>query len=292
MCAEQGVRSEAQETPSLGLDRRSGQSVTPCRLDGSSPTRGTSAMSLAAQVSVAWDLTRQPPWHTRAACAGMGPSLFFPSADGGRRRVGSDEDNAARRLCASCPVAAECTVAGMTEQFGIWGGLSPGRRHSAAGLASYRLSRIARADTDAPSTVRRGVNARASGYTDALLARWRHSTLAPIFSVRRPGCLTPNTPGRLGFTTRSTTEVGTARRHSWRHRDSSRCRARDNRMRVRARRISGSRMPTKCQLGLWPERDVQVSQDTAWGREDILVDRRRATAFRLAARRVKVGTER
>lgn len=34
----------------------------------------------------------------------------------------------AKTICAGCPVQADCLVAGMSEDYGIWGGLSPKQR--------------------------------------------------------------------------------------------------------------------------------------------------------------------
>jgi hypothetical protein len=81
----------------------------------------------------------QPHWHTRAACAGIGPSIFFPAATGvDGRHNGNVTGKAARRVCASCPVVSECVTDGMGESFGIWGGLSPTER-----LGRRELPRIA-----------------------------------------------------------------------------------------------------------------------------------------------------
>lgn len=64
-------------------------------------------------------------WRARAACRGMGPTLFY--ADG-------KEDQwvapAARRVCAGCPVADECLDAALAqrEEFGVWAGTTPRQR--------------------------------------------------------------------------------------------------------------------------------------------------------------------
>ena len=59
-------------------------------------------------------------WQQHAACAGMPVDLFFP--------VEGDTGEQAKRVCAVCPVADECLDAGLFEQHGIWGGLSPSQR--------------------------------------------------------------------------------------------------------------------------------------------------------------------
>lgn len=53
-------------------------------------------------------------WREQSLCRQVDPELFFgePGAN----------PNAARRVCAACPVTAECLTAGINEQWGIWGG--------------------------------------------------------------------------------------------------------------------------------------------------------------------------
>jgi WhiB family redox-sensing transcriptional regulator len=54
-----------------------------------------------------------------AACAGADPDLFFPRE---QRDPGNRE---AKRVCAGCPVRAECLRYSLAtrEEFGVWGGL-------------------------------------------------------------------------------------------------------------------------------------------------------------------------
>jgi len=62
-------------------------------------------------------------WRAQAACAQLDPALFFP--DGGEAETWQ-----AKRVCAACPVRAEClrfALAG-PEPYGIWGGLTEGER--------------------------------------------------------------------------------------------------------------------------------------------------------------------
>jgi hypothetical protein len=70
---------------------------------------------------------RRPRWMQHAACADADQTLFFPE-------VGQAGDDA-KAICAECPVRAECLSWGLTEDFGIWGGLSLRQRNklSAAG---------------------------------------------------------------------------------------------------------------------------------------------------------------
>jgi WhiB family transcriptional regulator, redox-sensing transcriptional regulator len=61
-------------------------------------------------------------WRSAAACAGLGPELFF---DRSPRSVAG-----AKRICASCPVLDACAEhAHRTgETFGMWGGRTEGER--------------------------------------------------------------------------------------------------------------------------------------------------------------------
>ncbi len=62
------------------------------------------------------------PWRTRAACDGTDPELFFA---GDTASV-----EAARALCAGCPVRAQCLEAALDlgEMHGVWGGMAEGQR--------------------------------------------------------------------------------------------------------------------------------------------------------------------
>lgn len=61
-------------------------------------------------------------WTAQAACIGVDPDLFFPVRGG--------DVSAAKRVCAMCPVAAECLAYAMdTHQcYGVWGGRSERER--------------------------------------------------------------------------------------------------------------------------------------------------------------------
>lgn len=66
---------------------------------------------------------REQPWRKRAACRitpGAETRIFFPNR-GDHQTV-----DAAKRVCASCPVAAECRAAASerAEALGVWGGVT------------------------------------------------------------------------------------------------------------------------------------------------------------------------
>lgn len=59
----------------------------------------------------------RPSWQLSAACFGMGVDLFFSSMPG--------DVAAARKVCATCPVADPCQGYGRRQLFGVWGGRPP-----------------------------------------------------------------------------------------------------------------------------------------------------------------------
>ena len=69
-------------------------------------------------------LMARPAWQARARCRGYGPEAFF------------DDPERAAATCAGCPVRSECAKAGMSERFGVWGGLSERERRRKVELAS------------------------------------------------------------------------------------------------------------------------------------------------------------
>jgi len=76
-------------------------------------------MTSTSQRSRARDLFGSAPaltdWMTRGSCAGADPELFFPKA--------GEAGIAAKRLCAGCPVAAECLTYALLhpDLIGVWG---------------------------------------------------------------------------------------------------------------------------------------------------------------------------
>ena len=83
----------------------------------------------------------RPDWHADAACAGVNPDVFFPDFG----QPGRPSQNSARkdsrshplwvealRVCARCPVKADCLADAMGERssllHGVWGGTIPAER--------------------------------------------------------------------------------------------------------------------------------------------------------------------
>lgn len=66
----------------------------------------------------------QTPWADQAACRGMDPGLMFPAR--------GEDARAAKAVCATCPVRAECLDYALSngEYYGIWGGKSEKERKS------------------------------------------------------------------------------------------------------------------------------------------------------------------
>lgn len=69
------------------------------------------------------------PWHADAVCRRDEAGLFFaPSKEPTAARLAREE--AAKRLCARCPVMVECREHALLqpEPYGVWGGLTAAER--------------------------------------------------------------------------------------------------------------------------------------------------------------------
>ena len=63
-------------------------------------------------------------WKLQAACRAHGDAeLWFPALTDRYSTVH------AKTICYRCPVREDCLRAGMAEEHGIWGGLTPEQRH-------------------------------------------------------------------------------------------------------------------------------------------------------------------
>ncbi|MFD6153385.1 WhiB family transcriptional regulator [Streptomyces sp. NPDC060243] len=77
-------------------------------------------------------------WMHRAACTDTDPELFFPVSTEGPGAVQREE---AKRVCAGCPVRAECLEYALEskQNSGVWGGLDERER---AALHRGRRTRL------------------------------------------------------------------------------------------------------------------------------------------------------
>src|SRR5215218_6920357 len=83
-------------------------------------------------------------WQFQGTCRWVDPAVFFhPEGERGpaRRR----RDDAAKAVCATCPVVAPCREHALTvrEPYGVWGGLSEQERearYAAAGSGAQSLA--------------------------------------------------------------------------------------------------------------------------------------------------------
>ncbi len=69
-------------------------------------------------------------WQYKGLCREADPEIFFhPEGErGGTRRR---RDEAAKAICARCPVIMECRTHALSvqEPYGVWGGLTEDERH-------------------------------------------------------------------------------------------------------------------------------------------------------------------
>lgn len=71
-------------------------------------------------------------WEGRAACRGLDPSLFFGPNRFEPKRERMARENAAKEICAACPVRHPCHDYAVTsgEAFGVWGGIGETERRA------------------------------------------------------------------------------------------------------------------------------------------------------------------
>ncbi|HSK28010.1 MAG TPA: WhiB family transcriptional regulator [Jiangellales bacterium] len=96
------------------------------------------------------DLSRLPgpvadiwEWQLQGACRSADPDLFFhPEGERGPRKTRRDE--AARSICAGCPVLAQCRshALAVREPYGVWGGLTEDDREAIYAGAAASLQPV------------------------------------------------------------------------------------------------------------------------------------------------------
>ena len=81
-------------------------------------------MAMSFRFPSDWDDTG---WRDRAACRDSDPNLFFPVGTTG---TALEEVEAAKALCRTCPVRAECLAFALetNQEAGVWGGASEEER--------------------------------------------------------------------------------------------------------------------------------------------------------------------
>lgn len=87
-------------------------------------------------------------WVTRAACSDHPTNIFFPESKvpGGREAPKKHDWDKAKRVCARCPVMAECRRDHLGETWGVWGGLDPEQRKELRTKRSRTVSHLSRGD--------------------------------------------------------------------------------------------------------------------------------------------------
>lgn len=88
---------------------------------------------------------RDEGWRGRAACAGSDPELFYPEGAG---PVVREQIEAAKRICAGCPVRELCLAEVMGSEdpglrWGVVGGLSAAERAQMFAARREQLGEVA-----------------------------------------------------------------------------------------------------------------------------------------------------
>ncbi|GAA3760349.1 WhiB family transcriptional regulator [Streptomyces tremellae] len=95
------------------------------------------------------------PWHSEAVCRRDEAGLFFaPSKEPTAARLSREE--AAKRVCARCPVMVECREHALVqpEPYGVWGGLTAAERRVVLARRRRREVELRKAATSAASSGR------------------------------------------------------------------------------------------------------------------------------------------
>jgi hypothetical protein len=83
---------------------------------------------------------RAHDWRDDAACARTDPELFFPQ---GQPTTAAAMEEAAKRICAGCPVRAECLEYALEtgQHTGVWGGCTESERRQLARVRQPSMDR-------------------------------------------------------------------------------------------------------------------------------------------------------
>ncbi|MFF8830325.1 WhiB family transcriptional regulator [Streptomyces sp. NPDC015131] len=97
------------------------------------------------------------PWHTEAVCRRDEAGLFFaPSKEPTAARLAREE--AAKRVCARCPVMIECREHALLqpEPYGVWGGLTAAERRVVLARRRRREVELKKAASTGPQIAAAG----------------------------------------------------------------------------------------------------------------------------------------
>jgi WhiB family redox-sensing transcriptional regulator len=95
------------------------------------------------------------PWHSEAVCRRDEAGLFFaPSKEPTAARLSREE--AAKRVCARCPVMVECREHALVqpEPYGVWGGLTAAERRVVLARRRRRDAELRKTATNTASSGR------------------------------------------------------------------------------------------------------------------------------------------
>jgi WhiB family redox-sensing transcriptional regulator len=88
-------------------------------------------------------------WRQSAACQHCSPELFFPAGTTG---AAVHEIEAAKAICATCPVQPECLRYALQsrQEFGIWGGTTEDERRGLLKMMRHRNHATSRGTAPVP----------------------------------------------------------------------------------------------------------------------------------------------
>lgn len=90
------------------------------------PSKRTKSKTAKTVASNLASLEAEARWQDLAACKGMDPTLFFGPEYAETVKEKRDREDAAKEVCAGCPVRTECLEYALQarEAYGIWGAMT------------------------------------------------------------------------------------------------------------------------------------------------------------------------
>lgn len=90
-------------------------------------------------------------WRHQARCRGIHTDTFFPETSDGRN-MRRHRENLAKEICARCSVITQCRIHAIaeSEQYGVWGGLTPSERRATI-MEKVPRMKLGKLATDMPT---------------------------------------------------------------------------------------------------------------------------------------------
>ncbi|MGW7537793.1 WhiB family transcriptional regulator [Amycolatopsis sp. NPDC054798] len=130
-------------------------------------------------------------WMLNGACADSDPDLHFPVGEGPANAAQIAE---AKAVCARCPVLEKCREYGMTQPYGIWGGLTETERRDSRKQVARHAAELRRlAQPEPPKPLEIGAVVLQLPNSRPVAARARRLFREIVDSLREAGAVAVST---------------------------------------------------------------------------------------------------